>query len=174
MRLEITTFTLGLLLTVSAWVAQDPDNRLAHDIRRLKDSNAQPKGPSWIAALADSYLLAVLTNTDANTLRAPKLVVPILGIKSNDVMLAVFWIEKQPSVSGVELIGGDGEKHVLAIPEAYKIENEKDARDSVIFRSVYRWQDSDMSPVLKGNCKARLMCAVADTNAMTIITRKVK
>lgn len=170
--LTLNSVALGLLLSLNGCNTQDTDARLLRDVRRYKDSVAQPEGPSWIATLADKHILDVLTNSHVRDLDIPRLVVPILGIKSNDTMLAVFWIAKDPSIAGVELIAGDGRRQVLPIPDLYKIENEKDAKDGVIFRSVYRWNDSEVPPILQTKSSLRLLGA--DTNAMPLVVKEVK
>ncbi len=163
---------LGFLLSLNGCNSQDTNARLLRDVRRYKDSITQPAGPSWVAALADKHILSVLTNSHVRDLDTPRLVVPILGIKSNDTMLAVFWTADEPSIAGVELIAEDGSRKVLPIPDLYKTENEKDAKDGVVFRSVYRWTDPELPPILRTKCSLRLLGT--DTNAMPLVVKEVK
>ena len=171
-RFIFNTLVVVLLLSVNGCDMQNTENRLLRDIQKYQEAVSRPEGPSWIATLADKYILCSLTNSHVSDLQSPRLVVPILGLRSNDAILAVFWIAEGPSIKGLELISEDGRREELAIPDVYVIENKKEANRGVVFRSVYRWQGDMLPAILKTNCSLRLMGA--DTNVMPLVIREIE
>lgn len=160
---------LAITVAIAGCTSTSVESRLALDIQQLRQTTAEASMPSWFSSMANRCLLDMLTNINSCDLSEPHLLVSVLCIKSDDVVLIVLWAEDVPSVTGIELIGCNAEKRILQIPIEYTIQNAKDSKRSVIFRSVYRWQLENMPSVLNVPCKVRLIASSHVTNASSLI-----
>lgn len=148
------------------------EKRISDDIKQLRLASRVPVGPHWLSAMRTRYLLDALTNLDSRDLRKPHLVLPVIAVRSDGAMLAVIWVEDRPSVTGIELIGDNGEVELLQMPLDYILQNTEDSRHSVCFRVTYRWRREEMPPVLKSPCAVRLVAPNASTNAISLIVHE--
>ena len=166
--------TISFVLAGSGCGGKSVSERLASDIREVREAAVQAKGPSWLATMANQHLLSALTSVDPKNLHTPHLAAAIFGVRSNDAMFAVLWIEDSPSVKGIELIGDGDTRHLLAIPDVYKLQNAEDAKRSVVFRVVYRWALSDVPIVLTNRCGARLITDGATASISPVVRHLVE
>lgn len=160
---------LALLFAGMGCLGRSVEKRLRADVEQVRESVAQSSSRRpLLAVVREERLLNTLTNVRPRELNRPHLSSAILGMSSNHAGLAVFWVERSPSVTGVEMCVDKGPSLLLDVPDLYMIVNREAVEHSVVFRAVYSWGLEELPSILEARCSVRLISPGAVTRASPI------